>query len=81
MERVRDFGMANGYDKLTTPFLDADEYTGWEMTAVTVHVLESPGSYRFQTEHGYCYLVYREIEEVSSELQAEKQPKLTEVHE
>ena len=61
MAKVREFGAANGYDKLTTAFLDADEYTGWEMTSVAVHVLESPGSYRFPTENGYCYLVYRNI--------------------
>ncbi|HVN94570.1 MAG TPA: hypothetical protein VMT38_12785 [Terracidiphilus sp.] len=71
MARVRDFGSANGYDKLTTPFIDADEYTGWEMTAVAVHVLESPGSYRFPTEHGYCYLVYREIKEILNQLPSE----------
>jgi hypothetical protein len=61
MEKVRDFGEANGYDKLTTAFLDADEFTGWEMTAIAVHILEAPGSYRFPTEKGYCYLIFREI--------------------
>jgi|SRR5579863_4562920 hypothetical protein len=59
--KVREFGEANGFDKLTTAFLDADEYTGWEMTSVAVHVLDAPGSYRFPTEKGYCYLVYRRI--------------------
>jgi hypothetical protein len=74
VERVRAFGEAKGFDKLTSKFLDADEYTGWEMTAVAVHVLGAPGSYRFPTEHGYCYLVYREIEEVSKEMQSAELP-------
>jgi hypothetical protein len=39
MDTVRDFGEANGYEKLTTAFLAADEYTGWEMAAVTEHIL------------------------------------------
>jgi hypothetical protein len=65
VERVRAFGEANGFGKLTSKFLDADEFTGWEMTAVAVHVLESPGSYRFPTKHGYCYLIFREVEVVS----------------
>jgi uncharacterized protein DUF6882 len=62
MDRVREFGEANGFEMLTSPFLEADEHTGWEMTAVAVHVLDALGSYRFPTEHGFCYLVYREIE-------------------
>jgi hypothetical protein len=61
MEKVKAFGEANGYEKLTSPFLEADEYTGWEMTSVAVHVLGAPGSYRFPTELGHCYLVYRKI--------------------
>jgi len=62
MEKVREFGESNGYEKLTTPFLVADEYTGWEMTAVTEHVLEALGAYRFPTDHGFCYLAYRSVE-------------------
>src|ERR1035441_2396587 len=57
MEKVREFGEANGYEKLTSPFLDADEYTGWEMTAVAAHVLDAPGGHRFPTDEGFCYLV------------------------
>jgi hypothetical protein len=61
IDRVREFGEAEGYDKLTSKFLEADEYTGWEMTAVTAHLLNALGTYRFPREHGYCYLVYRKI--------------------
>lgn len=64
MVKVREFGEAKKFDKLTTAFLDADEYTGWEMTAAAVHILGSPGSYRFPTERGFCYLVYREIRRI-----------------
>lgn len=59
MERGREFGATNGYTKLTSAFLEADEHTGWEMTSVAVHILEAFGSYRFPTELGYCYLVFR----------------------
>jgi hypothetical protein len=65
MEKVRDFGEANGYDKLTSAFLESDEYTGWEMTSVAVNILGASGSYRFPTDHGYCYLVYRKITELT----------------
>ena len=67
MDRVRDFGQANGYEKLTTGFLVADEYTGWEMTAVTEHILNALGAYRFPTDGGFCYLAYRNIEVVGAE--------------
>lgn len=65
IEKVRDFGEANGYEKLTSAFLEADEHTGWEMTAVAVHILKAPGFYRFPTERGHCYLVYRDIQELA----------------
>jgi hypothetical protein len=64
MEKVREFGEAKGYRQLTSAFLDADEYTGWDMTAVATHVLNALGSYRFPTEDGHCYLIYRKIEEI-----------------
>lgn len=64
MEKVREFGRVHGYRQLTSEFLEADEDTGWEMTAAAAHVLEAPGAYRFPTERGYCYLIYRKIEVV-----------------
>jgi hypothetical protein len=66
MEKVREFGEAHGYDKLTTPFLVADEYTGWEMTAVTEHVLDALGAYRFPTDHGFCYVAFRRVEVIGA---------------
>ncbi len=68
IERVREFGETQGYGKLTSAFLEADEYTGWEMTSIAVHVLQALGSYRFPNNDGYCYLVYREIKEVPKEV-------------
>lgn len=68
IDKVREFGELHGYDKLTTAFVEADEYTGWAMTAVAAHVLDSPGAYRFETDNGYCYLLYRKIEVIPSGL-------------
>jgi len=66
MEKVREFGQNNGYDKLTRAFLEADEYTGWEMTAMAAHVLGALGAYRFPTDNGHCYLIYRKIDEIKT---------------
>jgi hypothetical protein len=67
MEKVREFGETHGYEKLTAPFLVADEYTGWEMTAVTEHVLDALGGYRFPTDDGFCYLAFRSVEAVHAQ--------------
>ena len=64
MEKVRAYGEVNGLEKLTTAFLEADEYTGWEMAAVAAHVLDAPGAYSFPTEQGRCFLLYRRIEQL-----------------
>jgi hypothetical protein len=64
MERVREYGEVNSLEKLKSAFLDADEYTGWEMTAVAAHVLDAPGAYSFPTELGRCWLLYRRIEQL-----------------
>jgi len=68
MESVREFGEAHGYRRLTTDFLIAKDQTGWEMTAVAAHILNALGAYRFPTQGGYCYLIYRKIEEVAEEI-------------
>jgi hypothetical protein len=34
------------------------------MTAVAAHILNAPGAYRFPTENGHCYLIYRKIDEI-----------------
>jgi hypothetical protein len=65
IEKVREYGVANKFEKLTTAFLDADEYTGWEMTAVAANVLDAPGAYSFPTDRGRCWLLYRKIEKLS----------------
>ena len=61
IDEVRAFGESKGFHQLTSRFLDADEYTGWEMTAVAAHILNAPGAYRFPTDRGYCYLIYRTL--------------------
>jgi hypothetical protein len=37
------------------------------MTAVAEHILDALGAYRFPTDHGFCYLAYRNIEVVGEE--------------
>ena len=69
MEKVREFGETTEYSQLTSRFLKTDEYTGWEMTAVAAHVLDALGTYRFPTDDGHCYLVYRTIRQIPKGLE------------
>jgi hypothetical protein len=61
VEPVRKFGERKDWPALTSIFVTADEYTGWELTSVALHVLKAKGSYRFKSEDHFIYLVYREI--------------------
>jgi len=60
-DRVRAFGEEHGYSQLTSSFVESDEFTGWKLTAIAAHILDAPGAYRFPTEDGHVYLVYRTI--------------------
>lgn len=46
MTAVREFGEEKEWEKLTTLFLDSDEYTGWEFSAISAHILNADGVYR-----------------------------------
>lgn len=58
LEKVRAFGEANNFERLTTGLVDGDEYTGWEMTAVTAKLLSGIGMYRIPQEHLFIYFVF-----------------------
>jgi hypothetical protein len=45
-KRVYDFGALKEWNKLTTLFLESNEYLGWELTAVAAHVLNAKAGYR-----------------------------------
>jgi len=67
IDKVRVFGEVNGFEKLTTAFLEAAKYTGWEMTSIAAHILDARGAYRFpRDEGGHCYLIYRKVEELEN---------------
>jgi hypothetical protein len=46
MTAVRDFGRDKNWEKLTTLFLTNDEYLGWELTAISAHILAAEAVYR-----------------------------------
>jgi hypothetical protein len=46
MSTVREFGEEKEWSKLTTLFLEGDQYLGWELAAISAHLLGADGAYR-----------------------------------
>jgi hypothetical protein len=61
MSRVRTFGQNRNYERLTTAFLTADEFLGWECAAIAAYALDAKGAYRARTEVGFIYFVYLDL--------------------
>jgi hypothetical protein len=49
MKKVFDFGVVKEWRKLTTLFLGSDEFLGWELGAISAHVLQAQAVYRCPT--------------------------------
>ena len=58
IDEVKAFGEQNDFTSLTTGLIEADEYTGWEMTSIAAKILSSIGAYRFTKEHLTFYIVF-----------------------
>ncbi len=59
MEGVRTFGEEKQWPKLTSLFLDNnDDYLGWELASVAVHVLGGTATYRCPDSETPGYFMY-----------------------
>ncbi|MFZ6010401.1 MAG: DUF6882 domain-containing protein [Bacteroidota bacterium] len=58
MEKVRIHGEKHGFNGLTAGLVDADDYTGWSMTAISAKILNAIGVYRFKEDHLTFYFVF-----------------------
>lgn len=60
IDEVRSFGEEKQWNRLTSLFIDNDDYLGWELAAVTAHLLSGIAVYRCpdsQTPGYFMYLV------------------------
>jgi hypothetical protein len=58
IQEVKAFGEEKRWEKLTTLFLDNDDYLGWECAAIASHVLNGEAVYRCPTgKDHFVYLV------------------------
>jgi hypothetical protein len=60
---VRYYGEKRGFEKLTNPKWTADEYDGWEMTAIAAYLMKAKGAYRVPSKDSmlYSFLIYKTI--------------------
>jgi hypothetical protein len=67
MHRVRDFGVQNGIEELTSDFLVSDDLPGlgWMLAAIATRVLDAEGAYRAPGDPGAVYLLIRSLKFVS----------------
>lgn len=60
---VRDYGRKRDFEKLTNSKWAADEYDGWEMTAIASYLMKAQGAYRAPTSDSmlYSFFIYKNI--------------------
>ncbi|GAA3977411.1 DUF6882 domain-containing protein [Mucilaginibacter dorajii] len=58
LEKVKDFGAIHNFEQLTTGLFEGDEYTGWEMTAIALKLLNAIGAYQVPHEHLFIYFIF-----------------------
>jgi hypothetical protein len=64
VEKVREFGEAQGFPRLTTAKWVAEESDGWEMSAVAARVLDAKGIYLSPRDGGATFMIIKEIRKV-----------------
>jgi hypothetical protein len=58
MTVVKEFGEEKNWQKLTSLFLPSDEYLGWELASIAVHLLDGIGVYRCPDSQTPGYFMY-----------------------
>jgi len=58
---VKEYGQKQKLEKLIKRKWNADEYDGWEMTAISAYLIEAKGAYRVPTEKTLSFMIYKEI--------------------
>ncbi len=58
LEKVKTFGTNNNFEQLTKGLFEGDEYTGWEMTAISAKLLNMIGAYSIPQEHLTIYFIF-----------------------
>jgi len=64
--KIKEFGIQSKFKELTEGHFEGDKFTGWEMTAMTNHILNGIGGYRVEVDHLEKYFLI--VEQIDNEL-------------
>jgi hypothetical protein len=60
--KVREYGIKRNFKKLITPKWTADQYDGWEMTAIASYLLKTFGAYRVPSkEKLFSFMIFKNV--------------------
>ncbi len=61
--KVKEYGEKRSFEKLTNTKWTADQYDGWEMTAIASYLLQTKGAYRVPTSDGklFSFMIFKNI--------------------
>lgn len=61
--KVKDYGRKKGFEKLIKSKWTADQYDGWEMTAIASYLLQSKGAYRVPSSDKklFSFMIFKNI--------------------
>jgi hypothetical protein len=61
IKTVRALGESGNWSELTEPSSPADEYKGWEMTAIAAKILGANAAHRCPSNDGFIYFLYTDL--------------------
>lgn len=61
IEIVKKFGNENNIEQLKKRKWSADEYDGWEMTAIAAFLMKAKGAYRFPLDNTFTFVIYKKL--------------------
>lgn len=61
--KVKDYGLKRNFGKLITPKWEADQYDGWQMTAISSFLLKTQGAYRIPSKKNelFSFMIFKRI--------------------
>lgn len=61
IHKVKKYGIKNKLKHLIKRKWFADEYDGWEMTAISAYLMNAKGAYRVPTEKTFSFMIFKEV--------------------
>lgn len=61
--KVKEYGQKRNFEKLVNSKWTADQYDGWEMTAIASYLLKTKGAYRVPTSNDklFSFMIFKNI--------------------